>query len=61
MVVKQFSIKNYTRKLTSMTVVLRARLLDSKSSRFLAGVERREDWLRRDPSGSGGSGLDAAL
>ena len=44
-----------------MTVVLRARLLDSKSSRFLAGVERREDWLRRDPSGSGGSGLEAAL
>ena len=44
-----------------MTVVLRARLLDSKSSRFLAGVERREDWLRSDPSGSGGSGLAVAL
>ncbi len=44
-----------------MTVVLRARLLDSKSSRFLAGVEDRPALLLSDPSGSGGSGLAAAL
>jgi hypothetical protein len=61
MIVKTVFNKNYIRKLTSMTVVWRLRLLASKSSRFLAGVERREAWLRSDPSGSGGSGRATAL
>ncbi len=44
-----------------MTVVLRLRLLDSKSSRFLAGVSGLPALLRSDPAGSAGSCLEMAL
>ncbi len=44
-----------------MTVVVRLRLLAPKSSFFLAGVAGLDAWLRKDPSGSGGRGLDTAL
>ncbi len=44
-----------------MTVVLRLRLLDSKSSRFLAGVSGLPALLRSDPAGSAGSCLEVAL
>ena len=44
-----------------MTVVLRLRLTDSKSSRFLAGVSGLPALLRSDPAGSAGSCLEVAL